>query len=197
MRTPADRRTAERTAADHGAGGGASVWYFAYGSNMQSATLRGRRGVDYRCAVAVRVPGWRLVFDKPPFFPSGNAVANIVPDGAASVLGVAFAMSADDLAHVELTEGVGFGNYRRVELAVEPLVPADGAPTRAFSLASDRRDGAFLPSTRYMSIVIEGALEQGLPAHHIDWLRSVPTCVESAEMAAVRPLLDELFRRRP
>jgi hypothetical protein len=30
------------------------MWYFAYGSNMQSDTLRGRRGVPFRRALAVR-----------------------------------------------------------------------------------------------------------------------------------------------
>ena len=37
-----------------------TVWYFAYGSNMQSATLRGRRGIAYRRALPARVPGWRV-----------------------------------------------------------------------------------------------------------------------------------------
>src|SRR5437868_1477011 len=101
------------------------VWYFAYGSNLQAATLRGRRGIDYQRAVPVRVRGWRLVFDKPPLFRAGTSVANIVADDAAETVGVAFAMTDDDHAHVELTEGVGFGNYRRVEVAVEPLEPTD------------------------------------------------------------------------
>jgi hypothetical protein len=42
------------------------MWYFAYGSNMESGTLRGRRGIPFRRAVAARAPGWRVVFDKPP-----------------------------------------------------------------------------------------------------------------------------------
>src|SRR5262249_31220268 len=56
------------------------MWYFAYGSNMQSDTLHGRRGIAFRRAVAVRAPGWRVVFDKPPLLPIGEAFANIVPD---------------------------------------------------------------------------------------------------------------------
>jgi hypothetical protein len=172
------------------------VWYFAYGSNMQSATLRGRRGVDYRRAVPVRAPGWRLVFDKPPLLPLGSAVANIVPDPAGAAFGVAFAITDEDLAHVELTEGVGLDNYRRIELGVEPLAPQVEGPSSAFSLCSDRRDGALLPSGRYMAMVIEGAVEQGLPGEHIDWLRALPTCEESAAMAALRPALDAFFKRR-
>jgi hypothetical protein len=53
-------------------------WYFAYGSNMQSATLRGRRGVGYARALPARVPGWRLVLDKPPLISVGHG-ANIAP----------------------------------------------------------------------------------------------------------------------
>lgn len=172
------------------------VWYFAYGSNMQSATLRGRRGIDYRRAVPARASGWRLVFDKPPLLPSGSAVANIVPEPGASALGVAFAISDQDHAHVELTEGVGFDNYRRVELAVEPLTACPDPPGTALSLCSHRRDATFLPSTRYMAMVIEGAVEQGLPLDHVEWLRSLATCEESAEMTALRPALDAFFKRR-
>ncbi|HJW69273.1 MAG TPA: gamma-glutamylcyclotransferase family protein, partial [Candidatus Binatia bacterium] len=95
------------------------MWYFAYGSNMQSETLRGRRGVPFSRAVAVRVPGWRVVFDKPPLFSVGEAFANIVQETGADALGVAFEVSDDDLAQIERSEGVMLGNYRRVELAVE------------------------------------------------------------------------------
>jgi hypothetical protein len=172
------------------------VWYFAYGSNMQSATLRGRRGIDYRRAVPVRAHGWRLVFDKPPLLPSGNTVANIVPDDASFVLGVAFEISEEDLAHVEHTEGVAFDNYRRVELVVEALADVEGAPASAFSLSSERRHETSSPSLRYMSLVIEGALEQGLPATHVEWLRAIEAFEESAEMAALRPMLDEFFKRK-
>lgn len=172
------------------------VWYFAYGSNLQSATLRGRRGIDFQRAVPVRVPGWRLVFDKPRILGRDSSVANIVPDVAGAVLGVAFAMSADDHAHVELTEGVAFGNYARVELAIEPLAAVPDPPRTALSLASDQRDPSLQPSTRYMGLVIEGAIEQGLPADWIELLRGVPACEESTESLALRPMLDELFKRR-
>jgi hypothetical protein len=57
------------------------MWYFAYGSTMGSATLRGRRGIAVGRAVAARVPGWRVVFDKPPLFPSGEA-CDLLADGS-------------------------------------------------------------------------------------------------------------------
>jgi AIG2-like family len=174
------------------------MWYFAYGSNMESGTLRGRRGIAFTRAVVVRAPGWRVVFDKPPLFPIGEGFANIVADLDATALGVAFEVSADDLAHIELSEGVPIDNYRRVELAVEPLVAVADLPSEAVSLASDRRDETLRPSTRYMEIVISGALEHGLPADYVEALRAVTARPPSALAQALRPIVDgAMARRRP
>lgn len=163
---------------------------------MQTATLRGRRGVDYRRALPVRAPGWRLVFDKPPLIPQSSAAANMVVDSDAEVLGVAFEITADELAHIELTEGVLIGNYRRIEVRLEPLHEGAAAPTRAFSLASDHRDPSLRPSTRYMRLVIDGALEHGLPPEYVTFLRSVAVEAESPEILALQPFIDEALRRR-
>lgn len=173
----------------------ASVWYFAYGSNMQRETLCVRRGVAYRRAVPVRAPGWRLVFDKPSILPTGHATANIVLDASAEVLGVAFEVSTADLDHIELTEGVTVGNYQRVQLDVQAVVRTPDGPRRACSLSSDRRDPALRPSTRYLGLVIEGALEHGLPVEWIEWLRGVPAEPERPESLALRSLIDRALRR--
>jgi AIG2 family protein len=174
------------------------AWYFAYGSNMESGTFRGRRGIEFTRAVAARAAGWRLVLDKPPLLPVGEAFANIVPDAAAEVLGVVYEIGADDLAHVELTEGVRIGNYRTITVPVvslgEPSLRVD-----AVTLASDRRDATLRPSDRYMACLVAGALEHGLPAAWVAMLRAVPCAPETAEAAAARPLLDAALRalRRP
>jgi len=91
---------------------------------------------------------------------------------------------------------VPIGNYRRVELAVEPLVAVPEGPTTAVSLASDRRDGALRPSIRYMAIVISGALEHGLPADYVEALRAVPAQPSTALAQALRPLVDAAMARR-
>src|ERR1700752_2058813 len=157
---------------------GPALWYFAYGSNMQSATLRGRRGIAWTRAVAARLQNWRLVFDKPPLVPAGGAgFANIVREEGAAVFGVAYQITHDDLAHIELTEGVLIDNYRRVEVDVVPIAasPAITAPIAVLPLASDRRDATLKPSAVYMALLIEGAIEHGLPDDYIALLRRVPT----------------------
>jgi gamma-glutamylcyclotransferase len=168
--------------------------YFAYGSNMQSATLRGRRGIEFRSAAPAQACGWRLVFDKPPLMPMGEAFANIIPDASGTVTGVLYEVGADDLVHIDLTEGVLIGNYQRVATAVQPLAPAAASVT-AFTLTSEQRDPALLPSTHYMELLIAGALEHGLPAEYIDFLRAVPACQPSAEALRLRAIMDEFLRR--
>jgi hypothetical protein len=164
------------------------VWYFAYGSNMQPATFAGRRGIVPSRAVAARASGWRLVLDKPPLVPIGESFANLVavPDGA--VYGVVYEITAEDLAHVDLTEGVLIGNYARVEIAIAPLA-ADG-PTRAFTLVSERRAPGLQPSDRYMRLLVEGAEHHGLPDDWIAMLRAIPTRTASAEATAARAFID-------
>jgi gamma-glutamylcyclotransferase len=175
----------------------ATSWYFAYGSNMQSATLRGRRGIEFQRAVPARAHGWRLVFDKPSLLAVPESFANIVPDPNAEVLGVVYEITDADLAHLDLTEGVLLGNYQRVEVTVRSLANAPDAPRAAFTLTSAERDPTMQPSRRYMDLVIAGALEHGLPAEYVAALRAVPACTESAEAARLRPLIEAAFRRSP
>lgn len=169
------------------------LWYFAYGSNMQTATLRGRRRVAFARALPARVPGWRLVLDKPPLISVGHGFANIVADPAAEVLGVLYALTPEDLDHVELTEGVRIGNYAAVDVLAAPLT-GDPAPLPARSLSSSRRDPRLRPSTRYMQLLIEGALEHGLPADYVAALRAIPAEPEGAAAAAARGLIDAAMR---
>lgn len=170
-----------------------SVFYFAYGSNMQRATFSGRRAVRPLAAAPARVSGWRLVVDKPPLLPMRQSFANLVPDAAAVVYGVLYELTEEDYAHVELTEAVPFGNYRRVDVEAWELAGA-AAPRPAYTLASDRRDPELRPSVRYVGLMIEGALEHGLPAEWIDHLRAIPAVPDSLEDLALRRQLDALMR---
>ena len=172
----------------------AAVWYFAYGSNMETATFSGRRGIAFARALPARLPGWRLVLDKPPLLPIGEAMANLVPDPTAETLGVLYAITSADLDHLDLTEGVLIGNYRRLEVPVTPLGTPAGAVT-AHTLVSDRRDPTLRPSVRYMAHLITGAEEHGLPADYVAFLRRVPAGAETPEAARARALVDQVLRR--
>src|SRR5439155_15425400 len=132
---------------------GATAWYFAYGSNIETATFSGRRGIAFLCAVPARLAGWRLVLDKPGIVSVGHGFANIVPDDTTVVLGVLYEMRPADLDHLDLTEGVLIGNYRRVEVVAETLASA-ATRVAAQTFVSDRRDISLRPSTRYLACLI-------------------------------------------
>jgi gamma-glutamylcyclotransferase len=166
------------------------VWYFAYGSNMQRATFGGRRGIEPRRALAARAPGWRLVLDKPAVVLPSRGVASIVHAEGEEVLGVLYEITQAELAHVDLTEGVLIGSYDRVTILVVPL--EGGAPTvEAYTLVSAKRRPGLRPSRQYMSLLLEGALEHGLPAWWVERLRAVPADDETVEERELRALLDE------
>ena len=171
------------------------VWYFAYGSNMQPATFAGRRGIAASRAVPARLVGGQLVFDKPPLLPMGQGMGNVVAVSGAAVFGVAYAITADDLAHVDLTEGVLIENYRRVAVEIEPL--DGGAAFEAWTLTSDRRDAALLPSQRYMALLIDGAEHHRLPAEYVSWLRAHPAVAESPESTVARSFIDRALKKEP
>jgi hypothetical protein len=172
------------------------VWYFAYGSNMNSGTFRGRRGIEYARAIPTRAPGWRLVFDKSSVFPLGETFANIVPDPAADTLGVAFEVDESDLVQIDWSEAVPLGSYQRIETEVAALTPMEDGPSSAFSLTSNRRAARPAPSVRYMQLVIDGAIEHGLPAEWVEMLRSVPAYPETRAARFMRKQLDRLMKRR-
>lgn len=171
------------------------TWYFAYGSNMQRATLCERRGIACQRAIPAQAIGWRVVFDKPPLIPIGESFANIVPEPDATAFGVLFEIAASDLDHLDLTEGVLIGNYDRVPIVARPLSDLSEM-IEAHTLSSSRQDPSLNPSQRYMSLVIEGALEHGLPADYVAFLRSIRTNPESSQAKAFRPMLDAAMRRR-
>jgi hypothetical protein len=172
------------------------VWYFAYGSNMNSGTFRGRRGIEYARAIPTRAPGWRLVLDKSSVFPLGETFANIVPDPPTETLGVAFEIDESELVQIDWSEAVPLGSYQRIEIEVAALTPMDDGPSSAFTLTSDKRAARPSPSLRYMQLVIAGAIDDDLPAEWVEMLRAVPAYPETRAARLMRKQLDRFMKRR-
>lgn len=140
-------------------------WYFAYGSNMQAATFRERRRIEPARARIGVLRGYGLCFDIP--VGSGRrGVANLRVAGDASVWGVLYLLTPDQHAHLDRTEGVPNGLYRRIQVEID----AGREIMTAQTLISELRDPSRLPSHRYLSLLLDGAREHGLPQ---DWLRAL------------------------
>lgn len=169
------------------------VPYFAYGSNMDPGTFSGRRGIAWTEAVVARAPGWRLAVDKPSLLGNGEGMATILQDDADEVWGVLYEISAEDLEHIEFTEGVLIGHYRRVEIDVECVAQAERV--RAVTLASEERVEGLRPTFRYLNLLLAGAEAHGLPSGWIARLRAIEGREESPEAASLRPYFDRAMRK--
>lgn len=173
-----------------------SVAYFAYGSNMDAGIFAGRRGVRWQRSAPALLRGWKLVLDKPSLLGNGEGMATIVRDERAHVWGVVYEIDTADLASIEFSEGVLIGHYERVPVTVEAGPAWSGAAAsavEAVTLASDERDAAIRPTTRYLGLLVDGATANGLPGEWIEHLRSIPADAPTPEAEAVRNAFLEGF----
>ncbi len=161
-------------------------WYFAYGSNMQPATFRGRRLIEPLETRVGCLAGYGLRFDI-PIGPGERGVANLAVDEGASVWGVLYLLGSEQHAHLDRTEGVGNGLYNRVRVEIESA----GDLVVAETYVSELRDPARRPSHRYRGLLIEGAREHGLPEGYIQALEAWPLAWDEREGAINPPTRSE------
>jgi len=145
------------------------LWYFGYGSNMCRATFVERRRIEPRQAHAALLVGYRLCFDI-PVGPGERAVANLSADPLGRVWGVAYQISTEQFEHLDRTEGVPNGIYKRVP--VEVVTASDQCMT-AFTYQSPISVAGRKPSARYMGLLLAGARENGLPPSYLEYLESI------------------------
>mmetsp|Transcript_24989 Transcript_24989/g.75000 ORF Transcript_24989/g.75000 Transcript_24989/m.75000 type:complete len:198 (+) Transcript_24989:537-1130(+) len=153
---------------------GRRVTYFAFGSNMHPAVLRGRRGIEPFSQTAAKAPGWRLGFSirgggAEPSFASAEL------DARRTLYGICYELSPADWAKVQLTEGVPVG-YVPVPIRCLP-VDAPGDPIWAFTLSATPGPGRInniddepVPSERYLGYLRRGARHGRLPTEWIEYL---------------------------
>ncbi|MCW5744665.1 MAG: gamma-glutamylcyclotransferase [Alphaproteobacteria bacterium] len=99
-----------------------SVWYFAYGSNMNPARLKERcsdKGAPVLERIAGRLPGWRLEFNKQRLNRPEEGAANVVTDKDGQVEGTLNRMPSAGLDLLDVDEGVARGQYRRHAIRVQ------------------------------------------------------------------------------
>ena len=151
----------------------APLWYFAYGSNMSGAILRGRRGLDPLACRPATLPDYQLVFTL-PVGPGERGVANVEPAPGASTCGVLYLLSGSDSERLDRTEGVPRLYQRH---AVEVLV-SDGARVPAFTYRSTFRTEGRKPSARYLGLLLDGCREHCLPPEWVAYLEALSLAID-------------------
>lgn len=146
----------------------ALTWYLAYGSNMNRGIFESRRGMRPIQARPALLENYQLRFNL-PIGPGERGVANLESQADARIWGVLYLITVEESAHLDRTEGVPRGAYRRIP--VSAIVDAR-EQIAAFTYQSDRISLARKPSPRYIGLLIEGATQYGLPSDYLSYLRS-------------------------
>lgn len=150
---------------------GPTIWYFAYGSNMDSHRLEervGRSGIKWQKGKLTR---YRLAFNKISSSGEGG-YANIIQDNNGTVYGVLYLLTEEELQKLDRCEGVP-NHYGRVTLPVE----TEESIVRAvcYVAAEDKVREGLKPSRKYLEHLVRGAQEHNLPPDYTQQLRETET----------------------
>ena len=158
-----------------------TLWYFAYGSNMARAIFLETRKMQPLASHGGWLDDFRLCFNI-PIGPGERGVANVIAEAGARTHGVIYQLNEEDFERLDATEGVGFGLYKRVPVTV--LTEARGA-VDAWTYQSTVVVEGRKPSLRYLSLLLDGARENSLPATYLEVLQAFELAVDE-RTAAVR-----------
>jgi len=165
------------------------MWYFAYGSNLNSRAVAewcrhfGYRPPQLRPGKSAVLDNYRLCF---PIFSEyfGGGIADIVYDPGKYVAGALFDLPAGDLEVLDAKVGrkldTGLdrevGVYRRTEVKVAPLGKGESVTAMTYQGVSIEKYH-IPPTQHYMDLVIQGAYSYGLSMMWISYLQSFSTQV--------------------
>lgn len=162
------------------------MWYFAYGSNLNSRAVTewcrhfGHKPPVLKPGKPAVLDNYRLGF---PIFSEywGGGIGDIVYDPGKYVMGALFDLSDADMAVLDAKvarklDGAGkeIGVYKRIEVKVSPL--GKGEPVTATTYQGINVERYHIPPTQhYMDLVIQGAYTYGLSMMWISYLQSFST----------------------
>jgi cation transport regulator ChaC len=155
----------------------ATLWYFAYGSNLDPGTFLGRRQMQPLETRVGVLRDFELRFDL-PVGPGERGVANVAPRPGDQVWGALYHLTHADAERLDRTEGVDRGYYQRLAVEVETH---DGLRLAAFTYRSPFSREGRKPSRRYLDLLLAGAREHGLPENYVARLRALPLAVDERE----------------
>lgn len=142
----------------------ATLWYFAYGSNMNRAQVRQRAGEPAEERLA-RLENFELNFDK--IARGGTGTGNIAAAEGRVVHGVLYRLTEEQLKKLDRFEGVP-EHYRRSEVNV---LDAEGRKIAAQVYLARKVRRGLKPDRAYLQRIIDGAVEHSLPGDYIEQLK--------------------------
>lgn len=139
-----------------------NIFYFAYGSNMDFDTMKGR------CGLGNFVGFKNSVLSNYSFYFYDRGVANVKPLLGDEVNGVLYKINQKCLNKLDLAEG--YPNvYQREELNIRNSF----GNYKAWIYIVENDDSTGNPSDSYLDSIISGAKEYGLPSAYIERIASL------------------------
>lgn len=143
------------------------VLYFAYGSNMEPSQIQARCP-GHRFLGVAEVPHYNLVFTRwSRSWKSGTA--DILPMRGGEVFGVLYELTMDNLKNLDKYT-IFPQAYVRADLHVK--LGKERLPAMTYFAI---REGAFLPSRKYLGQIVKGAEAFKLPKKYVAHLRMIKT----------------------
>jgi cation transport regulator ChaC len=147
------------------------LYYFAYGSNMNKAQMHARCVRPEAIAVAM-LPHYQLgFFGHSPTW--DGALETVVPAPGQEVWGVIYDLSASDRERLDVWHDVrldGTGAYFHYPLRI---TDTEGKTRVVLFYKKARMDSPEKPSREYLDLIVQGAVEHGLPAGYVEGLRRI------------------------
>lgn len=145
-------------------------YYFAYGSNLHPERL-GRRTPSQQLVGVAELPYHDLRFHKRSGVDdSAKADAYYTGDPADRVLGVVYALAAEDFPALDRVESLGAG----YDLKTQSLeVSGEVLEVFLYVAQGPYIDPASVPFTWYRDLVLHGAAYHAFPATYVDRIRAV------------------------
>ena len=163
-----------------------SVWYFAYGSNLNAAAVTewcrhyAHKTPALRNGRAAVLDNYRLCF---PLFSEywNGGIADIIYDPGKYVAGAIFDLNPVEMSVLDAKvdrriddAGRELGLYKQIKVKVAPL--GKGEPVEAITYTGVSVEKYHIPPTQhYMDLVIQGAFSFGLSMMWIAYLQSFST----------------------
>ena len=169
------------------------MWTFGYGSNMSVANVEHKKGLkvlDHEVGV---VKGYKMQFDIPAMPKVEPAFANVTKASEADeVHGVAIKISEEDMATLDAQEYFPI-LYAKVKVTVEGY---SGRKIENCFMYSNSKSNSLPPeeqmsSSRYLNLLIKGAVDANLNEAYINKLKATKTYTASQETKAKRDQLPQ------
>jgi gamma-glutamylcyclotransferase (GGCT)/AIG2-like uncharacterized protein YtfP len=138
-----------------------TVYYFAYGSNMNHEQMK-KRCRNAKFIGRGYIENYNFVYDGYSFSRKG-AVANIIPYEGDIVFGAIWEINEDDLKNLDKYEGYPNVYNRKLIIAKDD----NGLEYNVWVYLRESQ-GIGMPSKEYYDIVIKGAKECNLPEDYIN-----------------------------